>query len=108
MNALKKKTWSYAKPYISIVAFFLMAYYGTVFLCDLSISDVPDIKEHAQTVWQSNGFEVVGYQGYEATQYGGCVWYTITRNNVTYDGCIQKRRDEYHIYNIKALDAISK
>jgi hypothetical protein len=59
-----------------------------------------DVKKHAKTTWESNGFELVGYQGYHIgfvvpfTSYGGaCVWYRIKRipyNDITYEGAIQK------------------
>jgi hypothetical protein len=72
--------------------------------------NVPDIKQHANKVWEDNGFKVVGYEGYEygsMGQWGGCVWYIVSRENVTYHGCISKWEDEYHIYSLRAMDAIS-
>lgn len=74
---------------------------------------VPIIKANAAATWEKAGFEIVGYQGYEysfsPSTHGGAVWYTVRRipdNGVTYQGCITKWRDEFHIYNLKALDAI--
>lgn len=81
-------------------------------LAGCSASNVPDIKNHAVETWRQAGFQVVGYEGYNWTgfgQWGGCVWYTLRRipdNGITYDGCISKWGDEYHIYQITALDAI--
>lgn len=71
--------------------------------------NVDVIKQNAKQVLEANGFEIIGYQGYQwgcAGTYGGCVWYTLKRGNITYEACISKWGDEYHIYNLKALDAI--
>jgi hypothetical protein len=70
---------------------------------------VADIKQAAPQVWASNGFQVLGYQGYELTLFarpGGCVWYTVKRDNTVYQGCISMWGDEYHIYSLRALNAI--
>lgn len=78
-------------------------------LTGCSNHNVEDIKQHSTKVFNDAGFEVVGYEGYEYTsplRWGGCVWYIITRNRVTYDACISKWGDEYHIYNLSAKDAI--
>lgn len=78
-------------------------------LCGCSAGNVEEIKQNAAQVWASNGFEVVGYQGYQwATmdQWGGRVWYTVKRGNVTYEGNISKWGKEFHIYNLRALDAV--
>ena len=81
-------------------------------LAGCSASNVPDIKNHAAETWRQAGFQVVGYEGYQygsAQTWGGCVWYTLRRipdNGITYDGCIAKWGDEYHIYALTALDAI--
>jgi hypothetical protein len=74
-----------------------------------SKANVGDIKKHSAETWAANGFEVVGYEGYEYTglgRWGGCVWYVVKRGTTTYDGCISKWEDEYHVYNLKALDAL--
>jgi len=74
------------------------------------------VKARAEHVWNENGFEVVGYQGYEwkylgfGSTYGGaCVWYTIKKTSddkITYEGCLYRWGDEIHIYNLQAIDAI--
>ena len=73
---------------------------------------VPEIKTHAPAVLKANGFEIVGYQGYECGlfgTYGGCVWYSMTRpgSNILYQGCVSEWEGEYHIYNLSAINAIS-
>lgn len=78
-------------------------------LAGCSSSNVPEIRQNANKVFEDAGFKVVGYEGYQSgafETYGGCVWYIVERNGVTYHGCVSKWGDEYHIYNLKALDAI--
>jgi hypothetical protein len=70
---------------------------------------VADIKLAAPKVWQQQGFEIVGYEGYELTlggRPGGCVWYVVRRGQTDYHGCVSRWGDEYHIYNLRALNAI--
>jgi len=70
---------------------------------------VDDIKLHAEKTFNQAGFKVIGYEGYEygfIQTYGGCVWYTLDRNGITYDACISKWGDEYHIYSLNAKDAV--
>jgi hypothetical protein len=70
---------------------------------------VGEIKLAAEKVWQRNGFDVVGYEGYELTLFGrpgGCVWYVVKRAGTDYHGCISRWGDEYHIYSLRALNAI--
>ena len=74
-----------------------------------SSGNVPDIKQNAERVLKDAGFNVVGYEGYQSgtfETYGGCVWYIMERNGITYHGCVSKWGSEYHIYNLTALDAI--
>lgn len=77
-------------------------------------SNVGYVRERAESVWQTNGFEVVGYQGYERSMcwfdYGcGNVWYTLERRGgegIVYEGALQRWGDEIHLYSIRAIDAI--
>lgn len=84
-------------------------------LAGCSSANVSDVKAHARAIWAGAGFEIIGYEGYEIGRHygpglgGGQVWYTVRRvpdNGVTYHGFIEKWGDEYHIYNIRALDAV--
>lgn len=80
-----------------------------VVLPGCSAQYVDEIKENADDVWTRNGFEVVGYEGYVWTgfgRWGGCVWYIVKRNTTTYHGCISKWGDEFHIYDLRAMDAL--
>ena len=73
---------------------------------------VPEIKVHADETWKQAGFEIIGYEGYQYGffgTWGGQVWYTVKRNpdnGIIYDGFVSKWGNEYHIYNLKAIDAI--
>jgi len=70
---------------------------------------VPEIKLNAERIFKDNGFQVVGYQGYSyglISTPGGCVWYTLKKGEITYKACLSRWGDEYHIYNLKAIDAI--
>lgn len=69
--------------------------------------NVDDIKANAAEVLESNGFEIAGYQHYSLCPIvGGNVWYTLKKGGITYQAYIYKWFDEYHIYNLKAIDAI--
>lgn len=85
--------------------------------CAPSTANLDDVKEHAADIWKQAGFSIIGYEGFEygttwccsSLKGGAAVWYTLRRipdNGIIYHGYIQRWRDEYHIYNIKALDAI--
>jgi len=86
------------------------------FIVGCGSANLEDVKQNAPKVWESNGFEIVGYQGYlwylgmPGTSYGGAlVWYTLHKipdNGIIYQGAIQRWGDEYHIYFLRAKDAI--
>jgi hypothetical protein len=83
----------------------------TIYLGGCNTRKVNYIKSQAQERWEKAGFEIVGYEGYETgnifTTPGGRVWYIVKRNGVTYDGFLSAWGDEIHIYNLRALDALS-
>ena len=69
--------------------------------------NVDDVKVNAEEVIKSHGFEMVGYQGYKLSPIvGGKVWYTMKKGDITYQAFVCKWFDEYHFYNLKAVDAI--
>lgn len=103
---------SWMKPWIFLIVVLLLI--GV--LLSGCWQNIDNVKQHATDVWKSNGFTVVGYQGYNAgtaiplSPYGGAfVWYTLKKspdNGLTYEGAIQRWGNEYHIYSLKAKDAI--
>lgn len=79
----------------------------------LSTSRVAEIKVNAASVWRSNGFEIVGYEGYQSGSigdtWGGMVWYIVKRtgkDDVIYHGALTKWGDEFHTYKLAAIDAV--
>ena len=69
--------------------------------------DIPEIKQTSGAALEENGFEIIGYQGYQfAWPHGGFVWYTLKKGDITYHAAISKWFGEYHIYNLSAVDAI--
>lgn len=69
--------------------------------------NVDDVKANATKVFSQNGFEIVGCHGYSLSPIsGGAVWYTLKKGNITYQANIIKWFDEYHLYNLSAIDAI--
>lgn len=98
------------KTTISLVAVGLMA--ALFWLGGCSYRNVADIKAHAEQMWNKNGYEVIGYEGYQVGTFespGGRVWYIVRRrgqDNVTYHGYVSKWFGEYHIYELHAIDAI--
>ena len=70
--------------------------------------NVEKVRENAPAVLKSNGFTVVGEHGYQLSAITGVfVWYTLEKGENTYQGAVCKWFDEYHIYNLEALDAVS-
>ena len=85
-----------------------------IFCCLTGCSgrNVDFVKSHATEVWEQNGFKVVGYEGYQRSFIfdgveGGYVWYIVERDGVTYHGAIGKWENEFHIYSLTAMNAIS-
>lgn len=76
-----------------------------------SYRGISDIKSHSQHIVGAAGYKITGYEGYTGSMiYGGQVWYIMTRigdNRITYECCLVKWFGEYHIYNLKAIDAIT-
>ncbi|TET61127.1 MAG: hypothetical protein E3J47_05835 [Candidatus Stahlbacteria bacterium] len=69
--------------------------------------NVDNLKANASKVFKSNGFEAVGYQHYSLCPIvGGEVWYTLKKGDITYQACVYKWFDEYHLYGLEAIDAI--
>lgn len=89
----------------------------TSLLCvGCSKDHVDYVKANADEVWKSNGFTVIGYQGYAYgsgiphTNLGGAqVWYTLKKNNddtIVFQGSLKRWENEIHIYHLSAIDAI--
>ena len=103
-----KTTIKYRQPLSSALALALcFAFAGC------SAHRVEEIKKAAPKVWADAGYEIVGYEGYQygppGGTWGGKVWHIVRRkgdDRVTYHGFISKWGDEYHIYNLQAIDAI--
>lgn len=100
MNALK-------------IAIALAALSGGLYLKGCSYRHVDEIKSAAPRVWDAAGYEIEAYSGYQIGDAfqapGGKVWYVVSRkgdSRITYKGFLTKWGDEYHIYNLTALDAI--
>jgi len=73
--------------------------------------NLSDVKANAANVFRTNGFKVIGYEGYNwgarIGSYGGAaVYYLLEKDNIIYEAALQKWGAEYHIYNIVALNAI--
>jgi hypothetical protein len=93
----------------------LLAGLLTLTLGGCGAGNLDDVKVHAEETFESVGFKVVGYEGYQwgfwgFNNYGGAkVWYRLDKipwNGITYSGYIQKWGDEYHVYGPIATDAI--
>lgn len=77
----------------------------------LAYRNIESVKARAESVWNKNGFQVVGYEGYQSDiLHGGNVWYMVSKNgntNVIYTGALAQWGGETHIYNLRALNAVS-
>ena len=85
-----------------------------LFLSSCGYGNLDYVKDNAENRWNSQGFEVVGYDGFQwdfwVGPYGGAsVWYILkktTDNGVIYSGALKRWGDEIHVYNVEAIDAI--
>jgi hypothetical protein len=72
------------------------------------------VQERAEEKWKEQGFEVVGYLGFQwgwfgYGPYGGAkVWHLLEKdgNGITYSGYLKRWGDELHVYSVSAIDAI--
>lgn len=84
------------------------------FLSSCGYGNLDYVKDRAEDRWNSQGFGVVGYDGYQwgfwVGSYGGAaVWYRLkktTDNGIIYSGALERWGDEIHVYNVEAIDAI--
>ena len=79
-----------------------------------SPANLDDVKQNAEETFSDNGFEIVGYHGYQWGIHlwpghgGAMAWYMIEKDNgITYEAALKKWGDEYHLYSLRAIDAIS-
>lgn len=89
---------------------------SVLFLSGCSARNLDDVKTNSESTWKQAGFQIIGYEGYQwgfvfpFSNYGGArVWYTVHKipdNGITYHGFLMKWGTEYHIYNLKAIDAL--
>jgi hypothetical protein len=92
----------------------VVALCAATYIGGCSYRNIDSIKDAAPKTLDAAGFEIVGYAGYEIGNFvgnpGGRVWYIMRRkgnDRILYSGFISKWGSEYHIYNIKAKDAIA-
>ncbi len=78
-----------------------------------SYRNVAIIRAHAPAVWEAQGLEIIGDEGFTIGNIfespGGRVWYALRRkgnDQIRYSGFITKWGDEFHVYNLTAIDAI--
>ncbi len=92
------------KKLVIVFAVCLVSFFGC------SKKDLDVTKEVASDVFNKNGFELVAYEGYQYTifPFSAKVWFIVKRSDdpTIYNCYLQKWGDEYHIYDIKALNAI--
>lgn len=97
------------KTTLGIIVLALVAYFG-----GFNYGNVETIKANAAQTWAKAGFKIVGYEGYQIGKPfeapGGRVWYVVEKigdSRVRYSGFLSKWGDEFHVYNLKAIDAIA-
>jgi len=91
-----------------------MVFIFMVFISGCSYSNLDYVKQHAKETWESVGYQVIGYEGFEwgstlTPWHGGArVWYSLKRENngIIYTGFLKRWGDEIHVYGPTAVDAI--
>jgi hypothetical protein len=71
---------------------------------------VEDIKANAAATWKQQGYDVIGYEGYQLgliSTPGGCVLRAHGEPNTRYTGCLSRWKGEYHAYSVRSLNAVS-
>lgn len=80
------------------------------FLVWVGYRNVETTKSNCAGTWKQAGYEIVGYEGYHWSPLaGGSVWHLVRKekdNGIVYSGYIEKWGSEYHIYHLRAVDAI--
>ncbi len=78
-----------------------------------SYRNVSIIRANAPTVWAAQGYDIIACEGYQIGNIfespGGRVWYALYKKGDTrirYTGFVTKWGDEFHVYNVRAIDAI--
>ena len=92
----------------TLIAIFVFAALYTG--CKAGYRNVEDIKLNSTNTLSAAGYKIIGYEGYQWFPTGGSVWYSFERNNNTnilYHAGLSKWGDEYHIYSIEAINAVS-
>lgn len=74
--------------------------------CGVYPSDAEWVKSRAQAYYESRGFTILGYQGYNIFPIGKCYWYTLQRGSTVYESCLMRWSGEVHEYDLKAVDAL--
>lgn len=93
---------------LAVIAFAVCCYLGG---CNYHRVDA--LKAEADSVFESSGFRVVAYEGYQIgnpCSPGGKVWFVIERRSqpgVLYNCYISYWSGESHIYNLNAINALS-
>lgn len=87
---------------------------ASILIGGCSYQNLDSVKENAEKTMADSGYTITAYQGYQMgmgvpfTTYGGAfVWYEMENGNgIKYQAAIKRWGDEYHIYNLSAVDAI--
>lgn len=67
-----------------------------------------DLKANAPSYLEGQGFNVVGYQGYQhSIIMGPFVWYTMTKDDIVYECAVIEWQGEYQLYELKAINAVT-
>lgn len=74
--------------------------------CGIVVDDYVWVNSRAAQYYQSHGFKVLGYQGYNINSIGRCYWYTVQRDQTIYDSCLVRWNNEIHEYNLRAINAV--
>lgn len=100
------------KSLLSIVGAALLIGIGLISVAKpAGYRNLDETKAHAVETFRAAGFEVIGYERYEWDPILGAeVWYIVKQPNepTIYHGFLCKWGNEYHIYNLKAINAITQ
>ena len=78
----------------------------TYFAGAFSNDTIEWVKGKAITHYNTGGFKIVSYQGYNIFPFGYCLWYTTIKDGIHYQSCLIRWNDEVHEYKLRSIDAI--